>query len=199
MSRASWEQFARLGASVGATEIGWRTCQALKQSLTCQVIEGVSGAESLSWQTAVHNEKKIRRQTPLNPRLNGRRPEGRTNDLSVFWGFSMRAIIDVPCYPPTRLAAAHLQKNCEKLQTISLVLTGADPRRDRGRGFQVHSAKREFCRPSYSHAIAGSGVLGNVGLDSRLPWIQQGFFHRTVNSGSSRRRVLLLAFVCGNR
>jgi hypothetical protein len=95
MSRTSSEQFARLGASVGATEVGWRACQALKQSLTCQVIEGISGAESLSWQTAVHNEKKIRIQTPLNQRRNGRRPEGRTNELSAFWAFSMRTIIDV--------------------------------------------------------------------------------------------------------
>ena len=46
----------------------------------------------LSWQTATHNEKKIRRQTPLNPRRNGRRPEGRTNELSVFWASSMRTI-----------------------------------------------------------------------------------------------------------
>ena len=38
----------------------------------------------------------------------------------------------------------------------------------------------------YPHGIAGFGF-------------NKGFFYRTVNSGSSRRRVLLLAFVCGNR
>ena len=58
------------------------------------------------------------------------------------------------CYPSTCLAAAHLQKNCEKLQTIGLVLAGTYPSPDRGRGFQVHSAKRGPCHPFYSHGIA---------------------------------------------
>ena len=48
MSRPSLEQFARLGAPVGATEVGWKALQALEQSCTCQVIEGVSGAVGLS-------------------------------------------------------------------------------------------------------------------------------------------------------
>src|SRR6476646_3724871 len=33
VSRASWEQFSRLGTSVGTTEVGWRACQIVKQSL----------------------------------------------------------------------------------------------------------------------------------------------------------------------
>jgi len=48
MSRPSLEQFARLGTPVGATEVGWKARQALEQSGTCQVIEGISGAEGLS-------------------------------------------------------------------------------------------------------------------------------------------------------
>jgi len=47
----------------------------------------------------------------------------------------MRTIVVGCCYPSTRLAGAHLRKNCEKLQTIGLVLAGA---------IQVQTAAEDF-------------------------------------------------------
>jgi hypothetical protein len=101
------------------------------------------------------------------------------------------------CYPSTRLAAAHLQKNCEKLQTIGLVLAGAYPVQTEAEDFKSTVLSEDLVTLFTHMALPGLGVLGNVGLVSRLPWIQQGLCCRTVNTGSSRGRVLLLTFVCG--
>ena len=199
MSRASCEQFARLGSPVGATKVGRRARQALKQSFACQVIAGVSGAKSPSWQTAVPNEKKIRRQTSSNPCRYGRRLEGRTNELSVVWAFSIRTIIDVLSLSTNTFSSS---TSAEELREITDNQIGSCRRRSTSRqspsiSSAVLSEKfvpllTHMALPAYALWVILVCILDFLGFD-------KAFLYRTVNSGSRHRRVPLLTFVCGTR